>query len=104
MTSAMFKERSITAARKIYIHRCSSEAEENVKFQTFVHNYQAANQGKNTQRHQLTFARNSKRVSKKQGKEIISFVLCNFSQNCLLVAFYCNLSISKAMSRLRNLT
>ena len=100
----MFKKRSITAARKIYIHRYSSEAEENVKFQTFVHNYQAANQGKNTQRHQLTFARKSKRVSNKQGKEIISFVLYNFAKIVFLLLSFTEISTSKAMSHLRNLT
>jgi len=76
ITSAMFRERCVTAARKIQDHRYSAEAEENVKFKTFVQNYQAANQGKNTQRHQLTFARKKKRVPKTQGN-YSACILCS---------------------------
>ena len=68
ITSDTFQEKLMTAARKLYIHKYSTEVELNLNFKTFVHNYQAAFDGKNTRRHQLFYARNKKSVSKTESK------------------------------------
>ena len=68
IASDIFQEKLTTAARKLYIHRYSTEVELNFNFKKFVHNYQAAFDGKNTKRHQLFYARNKKSVSKTESK------------------------------------